>query len=322
MPRKNFSLTLDQKDDARRALALLEGTGISLEEAAKWVSGVTGRIREVSYAEAVEEFLQSKKKEKRALTTRSWYAQALGAAGRSIGPDRPMHQITSEEVRVAAAGDSNRGRALRVFFRWALHLEEPLLRENPARSLEVANTYETEREVQILDPAEVHAALARTYPYTSALALVLFAGVRIEELGGAKGKPPLLWQHIDTDERWIRIPAVNAKTRRSRVNEGMPDTVWHYMYPQRPSEPVCPGTPLQASRVYQRAAGYRTGRDAPIRPWPRNAMRHSFGTYHVALANNPALTGLLMGHEGNSQSTLYRHYRGLATRKQAERFFC
>lgn len=319
--RKNFSLTLDQKDDARRALALLEGTGISLEEAAKWVSGVSGAIRRSTYEAAVEEFLLAKKREKRALTTRQWYAQALHAAGRSIGPGRWMHEITTEEVR-EAAGDSNRGRALRVFFRWAAHLEEPMVRENPARSLEVANTYAIEREVEILDPEEVHRALASCYPYTSALALVLFAGVRIEELGGAKGKPPLRWQHIDCEEHWVRVPAANAKTRRSRVNEGMPPTLWKYMYPQRPSEPVCPGTPLQASRVFQRAAGYRTKRDAPLRPWPRNAMRHSFGTYHIALTNDPALTGLLMGHEGNSQTTLYRHYRGLATRKQAERFFC
>lgn len=52
---------------------------------------------------------------------------------------------------------------------------------------------------------------------------------------------------------------------------------------------------------------------------PKNALRHSFVTYHVALHRNPGKTALIVSHR--DQDCLYRHYLGIANRKDADKYF-
>jgi hypothetical protein len=48
--------------------------------------------------------------------------------------------------------------------------------------------------------------------------------------------------------------------------------------------------------------------------WPQNALRHSFGSYHLAQFNDAAKLALEMG---NSPAVIFRHYRQLVKPKQA-----
>ena len=52
---------------------------------------------------------------------------------------------------------------------------------------------------------------------------------------------------------------------------------------------------------------------------PKNCLRHSFATYHVALHRDPGKTALILSHR--NQEVLYQHYLGIATKEQAERYF-
>jgi len=52
---------------------------------------------------------------------------------------------------------------------------------------------------------------------------------------------------------------------------------------------------------------------------PKNALRHSFVTYHVALHRNSGKTALIVSHR--DQDCLYRHYLGIATQKDATAYF-
>jgi len=54
--------------------------------------------------------------------------------------------------------------------------------------------------------------------------------------------------------------------------------------------------------------------------WPQDCLRHSFATYAVALTNNPGQVAIWLGHNGNP-TMLYRHYRGLTTKAEADKFF-
>lgn len=54
------------------------------------------------------------------------------------------------------------------------------------------------------------------------------------------------------------------------------------------------------------------------RPLPKNGARHSFVSYHLSLFENTELTALQAGH---SREILFRHYRELATRDEAESYF-
>jgi integrase len=58
---------------------------------------------------------------------------------------------------------------------------------------------------------------------------------------------------------------------------------------------------------------------AGIRPWPQNALRHSFATYYLALSQDAAKTAHELGHA--SPDMLYKHYRGLSTQAAAKAYF-
>jgi hypothetical protein len=57
---------------------------------------------------------------------------------------------------------------------------------------------------------------------------------------------------------------------------------------------------------------------AKTHPWPRNVLRHSFGSYHLAFIRNEALTAAEMG---NSPAGIFQHYRALVTSEAAETFW-
>jgi hypothetical protein len=57
---------------------------------------------------------------------------------------------------------------------------------------------------------------------------------------------------------------------------------------------------------------------ARIIPWPRNALRHSFGSYHYALHKNENLTAAEMG---NSPEMVFKHYRAVVFDKDEKRYW-
>ncbi|MGC9451246.1 MAG: hypothetical protein ACP5I4_07340 [Oceanipulchritudo sp.] len=53
--------------------------------------------------------------------------------------------------------------------------------------------------------------------------------------------------------------------------------------------------------------------------WKQNALRHSFGSYHLALYGDAAKTALEMGH--SSTDLLFKHYREVVTQEAAQEWF-
>ena len=56
----------------------------------------------------------------------------------------------------------------------------------------------------------------------------------------------------------------------------------------------------------------------PNIPARRNGLRHAFCTYHFALHANENLTAQ---QAGNSPAMIHQHYKGLATKAEAEKWF-
>jgi hypothetical protein len=52
--------------------------------------------------------------------------------------------------------------------------------------------------------------------------------------------------------------------------------------------------------------------------WPSNALRHSFGSYHLAQFKDAAALALQMG---NSPAMIFRHYRELVRPKDAAEYW-
>ena len=111
-------------------------------------------------------------------------------------------------------------------------------------------------------------------------------------------------------QRFIEVTARKAKTRQRRIVSISDNLAAWLTSVARIAGPVVPG-------------GYRERHErlqalAKLTPWPRNVLRHSFGSYHLAFHKNEALTAAEMG---NSPAVIFQHYRALVTPEAADKFW-
>jgi integrase len=59
---------------------------------------------------------------------------------------------------------------------------------------------------------------------------------------------------------------------------------------------------------------------AGITTWGPDILRHTFATMHLARGQDAARTAFELGHVRGLE-VLYRHYRGLTTKTEGERFW-
>jgi integrase len=136
-------------------------------------------------------------------------------------------------------------------------------------------------------------------------AIGAFAGLRRAEI------ERLTWSEIDFDADVIEVKASKSKTASRRLVTIQPNLrAWLALYRTRIGR-VCPVNLKRKLNDDRERAELRSG-------WPQNALRHSFGSYHLAQFNDAAKLALEMG---NSPATIFRHYRQLVKPKQAERYW-
>lgn len=319
MSRIDFALSPSQRTDARAALKLLDGTGISLEEAAR--RAVHGRraLRRVKFGEAVDEFVRSRLTAGRRARTVEWYEQKLQIPVAEFGDslfdeiDRAALHAWVKNLAVSEGTRAGIVRACRAVWNWGLAHEPQMVAIDITIGLN--GTGPTNGgDAAFLKVEECASIMRHAGAYRPALALLLFGGIRPEELAG-RGKPPLLWRHVRADERLIRVPAEIAKTGKPRIIEGLPGTLWRFMTPPAGVDPINgPISPGRTRQALERAQAAIARKD-----WPHDATRHTFATYMLAFTSDPGKVATWLGHEG-SPTMLHRHYRGLATRADAEGF--
>ena len=154
-----------------------------------------------------------------------------------------------------------------------------------------------------------------------AIVLGLFCGIRTEEIKQLK------WGNLNLDDSdpHLIVPREIAKKRRMRRVEIPTNAAEWLLQCTDKSGPI---TPNRFENDYQRRfrsllircgfiekvkGGYKSH-------WKRNAMRHSFGTYHFALQGDPIKTSVQMGHK-TGDDVLFDHYRNLATKNDAKAYF-
>lgn len=162
---------------------------------------------------------------------------------------------------------------------------------------------EESSEIAIFSPEELirllRAARPEMVPY---LAVCAFAGLRNAEASR------LDWSEIG--ETHIDVKAAKAKTRSRRLVPVL-DPLPQWLAPHRKDRgPICPfeNTENQLARI---------AADAGV-PWKRNGLRHSFGTYRMALVKNEQQVALEMG---NTPGMVFRHYRAIAREASAVEWF-
>jgi integrase len=176
--------------------------------------------------------------------------------------------------------------------------------ENPVADVERAKERETEIAIlSVNDLARLlECASSDMLPFW---AIGSFAGLRRSEI------ERLTWSEVDFDADVIEVKASKSKTASRRLVRVQPNLAkWLAPYRTRIGR-VCPLALQRKINEDRDRAGLRAG-------WPQNALRHSFGSYHLAQFNDAAKLALEMG---NSPATIFRHYRQLVKPKQAERYW-
>jgi integrase len=135
-------------------------------------------------------------------------------------------------------------------------------------------------------------------------ALGFFAGVRPAELSR------MTWANVNLAERLITIGPEIAKTRRVRHIAIEPNLAAWLTVPRESPDLILPRFNPERRIICEELK----------LEWPPDVMRHSFATYHVARYEDPGRTAYQLGHT-NGVHVLYDHYRGLATKAEAEEYW-
>jgi integrase len=181
----------------------------------------------------------------------------------------------------------------------------------------------------ILTPAQTRALLAACPgEIVAAVAIAAFAGLRHAEV------TRLAWDKVSIERGFIEVAAAHSKTGARRLVPITPNLRSWLERSSGSGSGSSSGSGSGSGSGSACSSGSGSGRVCPkdyrrlfreahktagIKPWPRNALRHSFASYHLALHRNAAATALELGHI--ETRTLFAHYRELVTAEAAEEYF-
>ena len=178
---------------------------------------------------------------------------------------------------------------------------------NPANLIPVPSQPDRNPGVLTVDQVRVVLRKSPKWGLLGYVTLGLFAGIRRCEL------VRMDWSAVHLSDSQIVIDASVATTRSRRVITI--DDVLHRWLSccAKPQGSII--TEQRLEKVFKK---FR--QDVGIEDWPRNAMRHSFASYHLAKFKNVELTAFQMGHRGGTES-LDQNYKALVSFADAERYW-
>jgi integrase len=269
------------------------------------------RFREAPNVEtAIAQLLEEKAKGNRRARTLENLRSRWGAFSRDFGK-RQFGEITERElskwldsVSTSPTNRHNYRRAVMQLYRAAIRkhwcdsnvmaeaTDRVQLDEKPAGILTV------EQCARLLEHSDKHSM-------TAYAVIGLFCGLRREEL------ERLQWDAIKLSERIITVGADVAKLRRQR-HVTITDTaaLWLAGIVKKSGPVVDPENFRKRFDQWRKASG--------LRRWPNNALRHTFGSIHLATFKDEVRTA----HEmGNSPDMVHRHYKALVTETGAAKYW-
>lgn len=323
-------------DDAEKryladAKLRLESHGKTLKDAVEhFLASLKVSERKCTVAEMVDKLVAFKLREGVSKRYRYDLEQKLSKFCRVCGHSQVV-DITTERVSdwlqklhdqgLVPASINCYRRALSVLFGFAV--ANGYITANPAK---YAFKPKVRTSIGIVTPEELRIMLDSAHPdMVPAIAIAAFAGLRRSEV------ERLNWQDIDFEKELIRLDAHQTKTATCRDVRILPN-LRHWLEPYTESEgSVWPAEHERGRNLLdaaKRAAGFgseeaNNGADAegalPLKPWPHNALRHSFGSYHYAMFEDAPQASAQMGH--SNVTVFWSHYRKKASREDAEKYW-
>ena len=315
--------------DAVRAAEILKDCGASLTDAAKFYKSAHDATKNgIPLADAVARYLKSRKKIKNAAHARTLKSR-LGLFASAAG-DRTTASVTSDDVETFLDGLPFEPRTKDHFWGHLSSLftyctEKGWATRNPVKGVERPTV--VDGNIQFLSPdASSRLLSACDDQIRAGVVIALFCGLRQSEINR------LDWQGVDFEQNLITLGAAQAKTNSRRVVPIPPNALIWLLPLRNKSGRVWPSGEISRDLWTQARIGAGFGPFRPTsknaadlqattkkqQPWPANALRHSCISYKVAI--DPNLDRIAY-ESGNSPETIKKHYNGLASPAQAEKFF-
>jgi integrase len=299
--------------------------GCGLTESVRVFARTLAILKPKLISEAVEEFLAIRKPKSIAADGKRsqlsvCYTKHVECWMREFAaafPGHPLGDLNREFLARYMAAQSglspktrnDRRAAVAMFLRWCVRQDYL----SPTHRLIEADAMQKEpldaAAIDFYRPGELRALLeAADGPVRAIIALQGLAGLRLEET------LRLTWANVFGIPGHVEITAQNAKTRRRRLVEICP-ALAAWLKPFRAMEGKVWDKTTDANGYVRAFVKLREPLKIPSR---KNGMRHGFCTYHFALHSNENLTA---AQAGNSPAMIHAHYKGLATKAEAEKWF-
>lgn len=270
----------------------------------------------LTVAEAVTRYMALRSQEKLADETMRHVKKHLQDRFAAQFGSMALQEVTPDQIRGWLAGLVNERtgapaenltrrhhrKDLNTFLKQAVR--EGWIRTNPC---EVVKPPPIEAEDVAVIPVEDVRRLFeanRDQPVIGRLALEAFGGLRYSSAARIQK------EHIDLKAKGIAMPGMLHKSGKRKYRQGQPANLWAWL---KHAPESCW---TMTVRQYLKAKG-----EAFIRAgvsFPRNGLRHSFASYHLALHKNPPLTAYLMQHTNTATTEIYE---GVAKEKDARAYF-
>ena len=224
---------------------------------------------------------------------------------------RQLADITTRELDEWICADTSRAQITRTnvrqrlmtFARWC-RKRGYLSRE--CRTFEDMATYSVPpAPILIYTPDEMRKLMNEVHDWVAPFfAIWGFAGLRSEEIRR------LDWRDVNLDRGFIVIEAEKAKTKRRRLVP-ISENLAAWLRPIAQESGAVLG-------LYNTHMGCHKVCDRAGVAWKRNAFRHSYVSYRLAITNDAAKVALEAGHDAQ---VMFAHYRELVRPDQAQEWF-
>lgn len=308
-----------QRADAAKAIDALNGKA-TLHAAAEFWLIHNGGAEGVTLKELGERFMKAITGAGCRATTIRERKHKIGRLSQTLG-ETPVRAITKEtliqwldDMHLEGVTRDGYRRCFRTMFQ--LGIDEKIMEHNPAAEIKAIRCDERlPTPFSVQDVTAIMAAAESVAPLmVPTLAVQFFAGLRPGEAKGLK------WENINFDEKFIRVQPETSKVRAARIAD-INDTLLAWLLPCRKPSGAIGITTQNQFDFYMKRNGKREGviENAGVK-WIQDGPRKTFATMHFAINQDAGKLAAILGHV-NGTDVLYKHYRGLTTRKEAEKYW-
>jgi integrase len=296
---------------ASEAQYLLEPYGANILDAAKFYAAHLASLHnDILIADLATEYLTAKRNAKVSAVYLISVRHRLGRFVDLFG-HRTLRTLNVAEIEewlhglgLGAVSINNHRTCVGAFLTYAVR--RGYLETNPVKAIDKVRTPDDPPEV--FTPVELARILAAA-PATLLPVLVLgaFAGLRTSEV------LRLDWTEVDLARGFVHVAARKTKSARRRLIKILPNlAAW--------LEPYAAAT----GKVYVGSNDRYHAAVAALMAtlgleWRKNALRHSYASYHLAKFEDAAGVALQMGH--TSTKLIFENYRELVRPEEAELYW-